>query len=40
MPQTSPSYSCISKKAKTIEINYRAPNHISAAHVEVDSTGL
>lgn len=40
VPLTSPSYSCISKRAKTVEIEYRAKSHGPVAHVVIDSTGL
>ncbi|AQS36672.1 transposase, IS4 family [Shewanella psychrophila] len=40
VPLTSPSYSCISKRAKTVNIKYRSPSRGSVAHVVIDSTGL
>jgi len=40
VPLTSPSYSCISKRAKTVEIKYRAKSRGPVAHVVIDSTGL
>lgn len=40
VPLSSPSYSCISKRAKTVEIKYRAPSRGAVAHVVIDSTGL
>jgi len=40
VPLSSPSYSCISKRAKTVEVKYRAKSHGSVSHVVIDSTGL
>jgi hypothetical protein len=40
VPLTSPSYNCISKRAKTVDIKYRAPSRGSVGHVVIDSTGL
>ena len=40
VPLSSPSYSCISKRAKTVEIKYRAKSHGPVSHVVIDSTGL
>lgn len=40
VPLSSPSYSCISKRAKTVEIKYRAKSHGPVAHVLIDLTGL
>jgi len=37
---TSPGYSCISKRAKTVKINYRNPSRGAIAHLVVDATGL
>jgi len=36
----SPDYSCISKRAKTVEVNYRLPSNGKAAHLVIDATGL
>ncbi|GGB21819.1 hypothetical protein GCM10007414_39010 [Agarivorans gilvus] len=36
----SPDYSCISKRAKTVEVNYRLPSQGPAAHLVIDATGL
>ena len=36
----SPDYSCISKRANTVEINYRAPSKGPVTHLVIDSTGL
>lgn len=40
VPLTSPSYSCISKRAKTVEVHYRSPSREPIAHVVIDATGL
>ena len=40
VPLKSPDYSCISKRAKTVEINYRAPSKGTVTHLVIDSTGL
>ncbi|MPS31892.1 MULTISPECIES: IS5 family transposase [unclassified Salinivibrio] len=40
VPLKSPSYSCISKRAKTVEVNYRLPSRGPIAHVVIDATGL
>ncbi len=40
VPLKSPSYSCISKRAKTVEVNYRLPSRGPVAHVVIDATGL
>ncbi|GEA52362.1 IS5 family transposase [Vibrio inusitatus NBRC 102082] len=39
-PLRSPTYSCISKRAKTVEVNYRKQSRGSIAHIAIDSTGL
>lgn len=39
-PLISPTYSCISKRAKTVEIKYRNPSRGAIAHIAIDSTGL
>lgn len=36
----SPDYSCISKRAKTVEVNYRLPCKGPARHIVIDATGL
>ena len=36
----SPDYTCISKRAKTVNIRYRAPSRGPIAHLAIDSTGL
>jgi hypothetical protein len=40
VPLNSPSCSYISKRAKALEIKYRAKSHGPVAHVVIDSTGL
>ncbi|WKE64618.1 IS5 family transposase [Gallaecimonas kandeliae] len=40
LPLTSPSYSCISKRAKTVNIRYRLPSKGPVAHLVIDATGL
>ncbi|WP_417360919.1 MULTISPECIES: IS5 family transposase [Gammaproteobacteria] len=40
LPLTSPSYSCISKRAKTVNITYRLPNRGPVTHLVIDATGL
>lgn len=40
VPLKSPSYSCISKWAKTIKVQYRLPSTGAVAHVIIDATGL
>lgn len=40
VPLQSPDYSCISKRAKTVEIKYRIPSHGPVAHLVIDATGL
>lgn len=39
-PLSSPTYSCISKRAKNVDIKYRNPSRGPVAHVVIDSTGL
>ena len=36
----SPDYSCISKRAKTVEVSYRLPANGPVKHLAIDSTGL
>jgi len=36
----SPDYSCISKRAKTVEVNYRLPSTGKVVHLLIDATGL
>lgn len=40
LPLASPSYSCISKRAKTVNIHYRLPSKGLVAHLVIDATGL
>lgn len=40
VPLASPDYSCISKRAKTVNVAYRSPNRGPVAHVAIDATGL
>ena len=40
VPLTSTSYSYISKRAKTVDIQYRAPSRGPVPHVVIDSTSL
>lgn len=40
LPLTSPSYSSISKRAKTINIHYRLPSKGPITHLVIDATGL
>ena len=37
---TAPDYSCISKRAKTVDIKYRNPSRGAVTYVVVDATGL
>ncbi len=40
VPLQSPDYNCISKRAKTVDINYRLPSQSPVAHLVIDATGL
>ena len=40
LPWRAPSYSCLSKRAKTVEVNYKRRSSGTVAHVVVDATGL
>jgi hypothetical protein len=40
VPLSSPGYSCISKRAQTVNIKYRNPRRGPIAHLVVDATGL
>ncbi|WP_421204104.1 IS5 family transposase [Aeromonas enteropelogenes] len=40
VPLQSPDYSCISKRAKTVDIKYRLPSQGPVAHLVIDATGL
>jgi hypothetical protein len=40
VPLQSPDYSCISKRAKQVNIQYRLPSKGPVAHLVIDATGL
>nr|WP_283166191.1 IS5 family transposase [Shewanella fodinae] len=40
VPLKSPGYSCISKRAKTVDIRYHNPSRGAIAHLVIDATGL
>jgi hypothetical protein len=40
VPLSSPGYSCISKRAQTVDIKYRNPCRGPIAHLVVDAKGL
>lgn len=40
MPLTSPDYTCISKRSKTVQVRYRNKSKGSIRHIAIDSTGL
>ncbi|GAA3525377.1 hypothetical protein GCM10022394_00370 [Zobellella aerophila] len=40
VPLTSPGYSSISKRAKTVDIKYRLPSKGAVTHLVIDATGL
>lgn len=40
IPLQSPDYSCISKRAKQVNIQYRLPSQGPVAHLVIDATGL
>lgn len=40
LPCHSPSYSCLGKRAKTVEVTYKRHSSGKIAHVVVDATGL
>ncbi|PCS23638.1 hypothetical protein BTN49_0607 [Candidatus Enterovibrio escicola] len=40
VPMISPTYTCISKRLKTIKVKYRLPSRGAVAHVVIDATGL
>ncbi len=37
---TSPDYTCISKRSKTVQVRYRNKSKGSIRHIAIDSTGL
>ncbi len=40
VPPKSPTYTCISKRSKTVEVKYRFPRRGAFAHVVIDATDL
>ncbi len=40
VPLTSPDYSCISKRSKTVQVKYRNKSRGAIRHIAIDSTGL
>ncbi|MGR5444461.1 IS5 family transposase [Vibrio jasicida] len=40
VPLTSPDYTCISKRSKTVQITYRNKSKGAIRHITIDSTGL
>ncbi|PCS22840.1 Mobile element protein [Candidatus Enterovibrio escicola] len=40
VPLKSPTYTCISKHSKTVEVKYRCQNRRSVDHVVIDATDL
>lgn len=40
VPLVSPDYSCISRRANTVEVKYRLPSQGAVAHLAIDATGL
>lgn len=40
VPLVSPNYSCISRRANTVEVKYRLPSELAVAHLVIDATGL
>ncbi len=40
VPLHSPDYSCISERAKTVDIKYRLSSEVPIAHLVIDATGL
>lgn len=40
VPLTSPDYTCISKRSKTVQVRYRNKSKGSIRHIAIDSTGL
>ncbi|PCS22013.1 Mobile element protein [Candidatus Enterovibrio escicola] len=39
IPLKFPTYTCISKRSKTVELKYRLPRQGAVAHVVIDTTG-
>ena len=40
VPLTSPDYTCISKRSKTVQVKYRNKSKGAIRHIAIDSTGL
>lgn len=40
VPLTSPDYTCISKRSKTVQVRYRNKSRRVIRHIAIDSTGL
>ena len=40
IPLTSPDYTCISKRSKTVQVKYRNKSRGTIRHIAIDSTGL
>ncbi len=40
VPLTSPDYTCISKRSKTVQVEYRNKSRGAIRHIAIDSTGL
>lgn len=40
VPRTSPDYTCISKRSKTVQVKYRNKSRGAIRHIAIDSTGL
>lgn len=40
VPLTSPDYTCISKRSKTLQVRYRNKSKGSIRHIAINSTGL
>ncbi|PMM57522.1 IS5 family transposase, partial [Vibrio splendidus] len=40
VPLTSPDYTCISKRSKTVQVKYRNKSKGTIRHIAIDSTGL
>ncbi|HGS4466694.1 TPA: IS5 family transposase, partial [Vibrio metschnikovii] len=40
VPLTSPDYTCISKRSKTVQVKYRNKSRGAICHIAIDSTGL
>ncbi|HFQ4941535.1 TPA: IS5 family transposase [Vibrio vulnificus] len=40
VPLTSPDYTCISKRSKTVQVRYRNKSRGAIRHISIDSTGL